>query len=224
MNKEKFNILWEKSYLPYVDYLKKIATNSRFNNEARDIIWQEYEETKSVLHTYMTDPDGKIDRHKVSAIIIFSILKIEPFKLVLPDNEKLKPIEVLTNEAFAFHCALSTLKSFIVTDAVLKNDEKRIKQFDDFIFPKCEHGDYSLYFIKSLYYSKKNKKVDIFSLANLLFMIEKYTELHNNNINVSEKYDYSNAISKIEENSEKLNKILNNNNIDELLKESSSDE
>ena len=177
MEKIKFDDFWDNSFLKYANHLCSNFPDLVFNEKSKDQIWQEYEKLRITIHSYMINPDGRIDRHKIASVLIFAILQVSPFFLKIPDDNKVNLIELAPNEDFAFYCGIVIIKSFIIAQALEDNDNERARLFEnDFEFPSCPHESYRSHFIKNLYYSKINKIIDVFTLSNLFFLIEKYTE------------------------------------------------
>lgn len=138
-----------------------------------------------VIHAYMSEPDGRIDRHKVGAAMARAILHVQPLILVAPFDERDKTIKNtghFANEILAFHVALSIVQSFILTKANRSNDATTTEVFKDgFVFPPAQHESYDMHTCKALHYAKIEGRSDLFIFANLLFMIESYTLLHGKN-------------------------------------------
>lgn len=118
-----------------------------------------------------------LDRHKVAAVIICSILKADIIKN--PNNED-NSKAFLGNEIIAFNAAFSYMYSALKSDF-----EKGLvpydKLFEHYIMPKpysCNRSfDYSL--CRDLYYTKTNYELSPISLSNLLFVLEDYSFIQN---------------------------------------------
>lgn len=122
-----------------------------------------------------------LDRHKVASCMIYAILKSKPFKvnrMVRNLPEKI----LLANEYLAFFVALNIVEMY-------KLDEMRDKGVESnyqIIIPRTYHEDdeenntYESNFCKSLYYlSMENiKRYDVFAYADILFLLEKYTDTY----------------------------------------------
>ena len=180
MEIDTYNLIWKNSIFPKVqkvlDYQKDVYY---VGDHVKDKIWLSYEEIKNKVHTYMYNPNGRIDRHKIAAALTSAILNNKPFDIVLRNNDQeVSSQAILANEILAFNSALAVVFCFIIQKAKDDNDNISLKIFEKgFIFPKCEHGEYETHIFKMLYYSKYNQKFDFFTFSNLLFMIEEYTKV-----------------------------------------------
>jgi hypothetical protein len=180
MNYQKYEEIWEKSIKPKIERMLSYDDDLFFTGgQIKENIWLAYENFKNKVHTYMQDPDGRIDRHKVASAMLYSIIANKPFEVkFLPLNRKLNGYTLLANETLGLHAALAIVKSFLLTDANEKCDKIKIEIFkDDFIFPECEYDDYPTHIYQMLHYAKYNNHYDIFAFSHILFLIEAYTEL-----------------------------------------------
>jgi hypothetical protein len=174
-----FNKIWDKTILRLANNFTEKYSNVHFDEKRKENIFKEYEELKNRIHTYMQQEGMLIDRHKIAAIMTFSILRSSPFSLKpsLPTKNALI-IEHTANEYLSLAVGLSLIRSFIISECNKNNNMTRKNFFEkQFIFPESNNCHYFIAFIRNLYYSKLNQSVDIFTLANLYFMIESYTEL-----------------------------------------------
>jgi len=172
--------LWERSIRPQIDIMLSADNDIFFvGGQIKEKIWLTYEACKNNVHTYMHNPDGRIDRHKVASVMLFSIIINRPFELkLLPSKQKVGSFALLANEILGLNVALAIVWSFIMQDANDKSDKIKIEIFKEgFIFPECQHDDYPTHIYKMLYYAKYNDKYDIFAFSHVLFLIEAYTEL-----------------------------------------------
>jgi hypothetical protein len=131
----------------------------------------------------MRNPDGRIDRHKIASVMLYSVIANKPFELKYLHNKKeIKVSSTLANEILGFNVALDIVWYFIITEANQKSDNIKIEYFKNgFIFPECQHENYPTHIFKMLYYSKLNGNYDIFAFSHVLFLIEAYTELKRKN-------------------------------------------
>jgi len=127
----------------------------------------------------MHNPDGRIDRHKVASVMLYSIISNKPFELkLLPSQKEVRSSALLANEILGLNVALAIVWSFILEDATEKSDRTKYEIFEKgFIFPECQHDDYPTHIYKMLYYAKYNNHYDIFAFSHILFLIEAYAEL-----------------------------------------------
>ena len=180
MDLTTYERIWEKSIKPKIERMLLADNNIVFiEGQVKEKIWLTYEDYKNKVHSYMHNPDGRIDRHKVASVMLYSTIINKPFELkLLPVKQEVRSSSILANEILGFHTALAIVLSFILTDADEKSDKNKIEIFKNgFVFPKCQHDSYLANIYKMLYYSNFNQRYDIFAFANILFLIEAYTEL-----------------------------------------------
>jgi len=180
MDKITYEKIWEKSIKPQIDRMLSFDDGIFFiEGQIKEKIWLTYEDCKSKVHTYMHDPNGRIDRHKVASVMLYSIIMNKPFELkLLPSQKEVSSFALLANEILGFHAALAIVWSFLLEDANEKSDKIKIEIFKEgFVFPECQHDDYPTHVYKMLYYAKYNQRYDIFAFSHILFLIEAYTEL-----------------------------------------------
>jgi len=173
--------IWVSSIKPKIDRMLASDNDIYFiEGQIKEKIWLTYEECKNNVHSYMYNPDGRIDRHKIAAVLLYSIIKNKPFELkFLHVKQPLKSSSILANETIGLHAALAVVWSFIIEDANQNSDKNKHDLFQyGFVFPKCQHDSYEANLYKMLYYSKFNQCYDIFAFAHILFLIEAYTELY----------------------------------------------
>ena len=180
MEKAVYDRMWEQSIKPKIDRMLS-SDDSIFliDGQIKEKIWLTYEENKNRVHTYMHNPDGRIDRHKVASLMLYSTINNKPFGLqFLSSKQDVRSTALLANETLALHIALSIVWSFLLEDAKQKSDNIKYEIFEKgFDFPECLHDDYPTHIYKMLYYAKINNHYDIFAFSHILFLIEAYTEL-----------------------------------------------
>ena len=147
--------------------------------QIKEKIWLTYESCKNSVHSYMHNPDGRIDRHKIASVMLYSIIINNPFELkYLHSKREIKGSSLLANEILGFSTALAIVWSFILSDADQQSNKNKTELFKNgFVFPVCQHEKYEAHIFKMLYYSKLNGRYDIFAFSHVLFLIEAYTEL-----------------------------------------------
>jgi len=171
--------LWANCIKPKIDRMREEDDDIYFiEGQVKEKIWKTYESYKNDIHTYMYNPNGRIDRHKVASIMLYSIIINKPFELkYLHESKDVKISSLLANEMLSFNTAVGIVLSFIEADANEKSDRQRIEIFKDgFIYPKCQHDSYETNIFKMLYYAKYNNRYDVFAFSHVLFLIEAYTE------------------------------------------------
>jgi hypothetical protein len=69
------NQIWNNIIKPKIDRMLADDNDLLFvNNQLKDRIWLSYEQFKNNVHTYMSNPDGRIDRHKIASVMLYSII------------------------------------------------------------------------------------------------------------------------------------------------------
>ena len=172
--------IWENIIKPKINsMLAKDADIFLNGGQLKEKIWFTYEEYKNKVHSYMHNPNGRIDRHKVASVMLYSIIINKPFELnLLPVKREVNSSALLANEILGFNTALAIVRAFILQDAYEKADKIKQEIFKDgFVFPECQHESYPAHVYKMLYYSKLNERYDIFAFSHVLFFIEAYTDL-----------------------------------------------
>ncbi|MCL2440551.1 MAG: hypothetical protein FWD14_02305 [Treponema sp.] len=172
--------IWNKIINPKIVRMTSEDEDLLFiGTHVKEKIWLTYEKYKNSVHTYMHNPDGRIDRHKVASVMLFSIITNKPFDVkFLHGNQNLKGSTILANEILGFNSAISIVWSFIMSEAEQTSNSNKIELFkNNFVFPVCEHDTYEANVFKMLYYAKHNDCYDIFAFSHVLFYIEAYTEL-----------------------------------------------
>ena len=76
-----YDYLWANSIKPKIDRMLSSDDDIFFvEGQVKEKIWLTYEDYKNKVHTYMLDPDGRIDRHKVASVLLYSIIANKPFE------------------------------------------------------------------------------------------------------------------------------------------------
>ncbi|XDD43137.1 hypothetical protein AB3N58_01880 [Leptospira sp. WS60.C2] len=153
----------------------------RISASAENDLYSEYETKKKSIHNYMVHPNGRIDRHKIAATFVHSILKIHPITGASPQSDydlRFSKAEFLPNEVFAWHCGISIVFSFLMEE-LQKNKQLSIRQRleEGFKYPPCSHDDYQIHVLRSLYHAKVKGTFDIFSFSHVFYLIEEYNKL-----------------------------------------------
>lgn len=177
MTRIKYGEIWEKAIKPDIEIIKK-NKNLRLVyelNVLKEKIYESYEKIRTIVHTYMADKQGKIDRHKIASCFVFALKEVKPFEIIIESSDSKIPVKIyLVNELLALKTGLSIIMSYI-----MDNENKQIQESfsHGFKFPVCRHDNYVNYLLQDLYYSfQVNKCFDIFTFSNLLFMIEEYSK------------------------------------------------
>lgn len=158
---------------------------------ARKKIFKNYQNKRDfVVSNYMTKKTAvALDRHKVASCMIFAILKAKPIKINRMISNLPEKI-LLGNEYLAFFVALNIIEMYKFDEL----QENGITEDYEIIIPKSYHeghskdNTYESNFCKSLYYiSMTNiKQYDVFAYADILFLLEKYTDTYIELVRVQE--------------------------------------
>lgn len=181
MEETTFNDLWDNLISVVIcDYQNRFA-NIIVPNNAKEAIYTRYKYlNQECKQRYMENPEGKLDRHKVCACLMYAILQADVLKCELAEVDVDEKYLVL-NEHLALTVGMSLLRAFIITDikkSAFPDDEKQrlIGLVDNGIkYPNCNHGEYQKNFASELYYTKRFYNYNILSLAHILFLLEIYT-------------------------------------------------
>lgn len=151
----------------YRNVSPKRGGEKRFGDNFKDL----YNE---ISVRFMEDPNGALDRHKVAAIIMISIIKSDLLDTNLSngktaDNKSYYGIYIL-----AMNSGLDYLLSEI--NSVLQK-EGPSQKLSTFNFPEATScsTDYSKIFFRNLYYAKTFYVLNPLDLAERLFLLEQLT-------------------------------------------------
>jgi hypothetical protein len=123
----------------------------------------------------MKNPNGLLDRHKISACIYYAIVEASIIKIMGGTAEK----ERLVNSEFAFYVSLSVLLSFMANNAdaeysqYLADNGLEMPPYKD----TSSNESYLVQTVKALCHAKRRNKLDGLQLANIFFMLECYNDL-----------------------------------------------
>ncbi len=176
MKKETFDALWNNGISIKAERIvDENKGNVVFDRESKERIFKEYNKLRDYTKiSFMQNPDGLLDRHKVCACLIYAIIKSKP--LVYDNNENGVGMQYVFNESLAITIGLSLLYNYIVSSG--SENAQWLKS--GFVFPKTDENrqaSYESLLCLMLFYDVKNKQYSILALANILFMIEEYTKL-----------------------------------------------
>lgn len=140
-----------------------------------------------IKETMMKKDVNYLDRHKVSALIMCSIVYARPLIVLLNDDEV-----SFANEQLAFSMGMSYLKKWLIE--TLEDQDNVVAasklKFEKFILPKalsCK-TEYSIIMCRDLFYANTYYELNPITLANTLFLIE-YITLSKLNIQVRPEYE-----------------------------------
>lgn len=190
---EEYNKIWDLIIQESINEHKNdFGLKTKINLKNR-IGKQFNQQRDKFIKSFMVTEVCNIDRHKIAACIVKSILIVKPFyiplktklKLIFTNRELYQLLDInpklikkscinnliyYINEYFALSIALSIIDSYISAD-----DEKKIKH--KIIIPdpfSDKDPDYLLDFCIDLHYNNI-KRINIVTLANIFFLWEKYS-------------------------------------------------
>lgn len=179
LDKESYCQIWDKLINPTIqDYMIRFADISVAHN-AFDAIWKKYVFfNKHCKDSYMEDPTGKLDRHKVCACYMYAIISANVLGCKLAESDTEQSYLAL-NENLAITVGMSLLRAFILSSIESSTDltETEKQQLSEriengIVFPECNHGIYRNNFVAELHYTHEENRYNILSLANVLFLLE----------------------------------------------------
>lgn len=178
-SRNSYNVLWNKVIFKIINAYKIDTIGVKVIENAQDVIWDNYVLLRDhSKRTYMKDPEGLLDRHKVCACMIYSIVKSSVLKVAESQTSENEYLNII-NEDLALTTGLSLLRAFIESAIRLKkpeNSEQLLQKFKDGIsFPPTNHGDYRENFLSELYFAKEENNYNILSLSHILYLLEVYT-------------------------------------------------
>lgn len=133
---------------------------------------------KSLVKNFMAEDfdDKTLDRHKVAAVIICSILKTKPVGIGQEFLELCNEKEFLGNEKIAFEVALSYMYEDL-SKCFAEGSVPYVSLFPRYVLPipySCERK-YGEVICRDLYFSNQFYELSPLLLANILFCIEEYS-------------------------------------------------
>lgn len=199
MDKECFREIYNEVIYKYAQELLKIDEESGQKNlhlrtSRVEKVHDYYEGKRSDIRKYFMNLETKpMDRHKIGAVIIYAILKSRLFEIKNRTKRTLPDQIIMANEYLAVYVALSIVESYKYddyVDALKKKDPEAVPEPIDaegdwhLVLPKTFHESSKEAYIhnmcKALYYIKDAENIDIFAYANILFLLEVYTNTINN--------------------------------------------
>lgn len=128
-----------------------------------EIFYHTYTEFKQ---KHMSNEVVYLDRHKVAAILIYSVIKTKIMEYKIKDDNSL----FLEN----YYLAFSTGLSYMQYEANLAYKGQNKPVISKFQFPDvlCGNKSYKEHIISMLYAADAENNLNIFELANILFLLE----------------------------------------------------
>lgn len=184
MTFEQFDELWDKVICNQVNEVQIRMPDIFFVEDSKQNIFDTYNEIiNHCKKRYMKDCSKPVDRHKVCAAIVISILQNEPIKYL---NQKYfaTSSSFLINEQLAWTTGCSVLKTFVLQ----RIDEKKYEEYSSYspeklkaafnkgvIYPRTYHGTYKENVLFELHCTKIEGNYNVLSLADKFFLLEKIT-------------------------------------------------
>lgn len=166
---KKINLLWNQ-IIKHLENVNNDGITINKNSYAlfENVFCEMYDHVKNV---YMDKSVNYLDRHKVGAIIIYSLLRVPVINYI---SEKADEIEIKKYQ-LALSAGLSYMQYELNHSRVINHE----KPIDKYTFPPIMYGDisYKDNLIRLLYFEDKEKNYNVLSLAHLLFFIETYSLL-----------------------------------------------
>lgn len=180
-----YQVIWDKIIGKLIENYKNECLDILVKDNAQEIIWNNYLDFRTKCRkNYMSRQNCLLDRHKVCACMIYSIIKSSVITESIPKYTDENVFDTI-NEDLALTTGLSLLRAFSETavrnDIALSEEEKELllRKIDNgFIYPKSSHGDYRNNFLTELYFTKKEGNYNILSLAHTLFLLETFTKFY----------------------------------------------
>lgn len=154
--------------------VKKYPTNFKYNDESEQNFNRNFDHFYNYIKfNVMYDNVQELDRHKLAAIIICSIIKSKVLQVIPPYSEDQYVFD--GNEKIAVNIGLSYMSSAL--KQLLSSEPEEAKKFSDFIFPKASmcDTDYISILCRNLCFAQKHYELNPIDLANTLFLIEYIT-------------------------------------------------
>lgn len=176
MDKAKYDEFYNVVIKGLVNDLLKIDKDYNclnFNDSKKYKVYRHYEIMRQRVRSSFMELESKpMDRHKIAATMMYAILKSNLIKISRA-RVKLPNQLFLANQYLAFYAAMNIL------DLYRLNDNKNSKRI--ILPPLCNESvnikdDYVSMTCKALYYTKNINRFDLFSYANILFLLETYTD------------------------------------------------
>lgn len=203
--------IWNAIVKECSNMMKKDATLVMYN-DSEALFHENFNYYYSlIVDKFMKDYDKHLDRHKISSVIICSVLKTDILGIsrTHTGNETIDDI-FLANEKLALNIALSDMYQRLASEC--KEDKLPYNEvFPTYVFPtplSCDR-DYTEVICRDLYFCKKYFELDPLSIANFLFLLEAYSfESSNIQIDVP-KWNNLNKIRKKEQIENDLKSVEN---------------
>lgn len=130
-----------------------------------------------IMKTYMDESVKSLDRHKVAALIIISLIDVSPISIDKLSDEYI----FIANELIALKVGLAYMLKKMNDILSEKGNSNKLEQFT---FPMAQSCDtpYMDVMCRNLYYAKRDYMLNPLDLADRLFLIE-YISLLKSGVN-----------------------------------------
>lgn len=175
---------WDLLKEEYSKYSKE-NPNFKFDDSRKDDFRQIFtEKYNGIIRKYMDESVKYLDRHKVAALIIISLLEINAISYETLDEDCI----FIGAELLALKVGLAYMVEKLNEKLHTKGIDKKIEKF---IFPNAQSCSTSYMDImcRNLYYSKTDYKLNPLDLADRLFLVE-YIALSKEGIDPDVLKDY----------------------------------
>lgn len=177
-----FEKVWNDLILDLLNQYK-FDFNLKYNERKvkRKLAHLYYKQENHFKHSYMVSQTKHIDRHKIAACMLKSILILQPLKFPFISKvkhffykEEIETQEMekmlLANQYLGLSIAISILESYIEAD-----EQKKLRHKITLPEPFPEHcKDYLRDVCLDLYYTNP-KQISTIAYANIFFLLEKYS-------------------------------------------------
>ena len=189
MTEKCFQRLCSDIIVPYINEL--ISLDKEYDSEClvfkENSISRIYENYESKRHTirkyFMHLQEKPMDRHKIGSVFMYAILKSRVFKVKKLSKQPIPHELLMANEYLAVLVALSVIESYRKDDYMEKHGAEPNPADIQLKLPMTFHNESTNAYIdnlcKSLYYINDYSKFDVFAYANILFLLEIYTDTCN---------------------------------------------
>lgn len=162
----KLETLWNEM-IKEAEHSSKTDENIILNRERKMVFQKIFEEMYNKIKSQnMRDEVMFLDRHKVAAIIICSVIKTKIFECRIIDEK-----EVFLGN---YYLALSAGLSYLQYELNQMLQEKGKLPIEKIIFPDVMYGklSYKENLINMLYFSDLEDSLNVLGLANIMFLLE----------------------------------------------------
>lgn len=168
----KLDTLWEEMVQNAYNK-KRTDSNIVVNDNRKEIFFNIFDQTYAEFKKkYMKDEVEYLDRHKVAAILIYAVIKTKIMEYRIKDDNRV----FLDN----YYLAFSTGMSYMQYEVNISNIGQNKPPINKFKFPDVLFGkkSYIQHIINMLYVADLENHLNLFELANILFLLE----IYNNNL------------------------------------------